>query len=172
MRSLAIISIIDVFEVMLSDAVVLEAAAVLAVIGSTLALHLHVKPYEHNYQNALETALSTSSILFINLLLLVHDCKQTSDGDGSCTHATSTALLVSAVVVLVSPCLFCLAWLCVSGGRLNVSRARVIELMLETVRSRRSLGPSSRGTPSAQIDEPLGEALPDGAVTETERAMA
>ena len=116
--------------------VLLEAGAVIAVIGSALALHVYVAPYEHRYQNRLETGLSVSGMVLIGLLCAMHECKHTFADYGSCRSnssgaATGSALEATIVLALLSPVICCVGWCTLSGGRRTVTRERLRELLRE-----------------------------------------
>ena len=72
-RSLAIIGIREGYDAAQTDGLVFfEAGATAAVLGSVLALHMYVAPYEYRYQNRLEAALSSANLVFVMLLCVLN----------------------------------------------------------------------------------------------------
>ena len=64
LRQLALVGVSEGFEAYkTSDLVLVEAAAALAVLVATLALHCRVRPYAYGYQNRLEVLLASCSVI-------------------------------------------------------------------------------------------------------------
>lgn len=96
-------------------------------LGGALALHLRVQPYEHAYQNQLETVFAVGAILFvINASLLNSALCQASEAcAGKEAHFTWTLL-----VALLSPAVLYGVYAAASGGRRRVSPTQLRQLLL------------------------------------------
>jgi len=110
-RQLALIGIGEAFQAHDSGAMVLaEAAATLAVLGASLALHLRTQPYANRYQNRAETVLAGFSILFV-----VGACVYWAAA-GHLSGVSVQVFEISLVAMLLGPAAIFVVWLAALGG--------------------------------------------------------
>ena len=107
-RQLALIGINEAFESFEDDVMVLsQAAATIAVLIVTLALHWRTRPYAHGYQNVAEAVLSSCSILAVigGGIYYVHRAHAST--------VSMTVLEASFVGMLLGPVVLFCVWLVV-----------------------------------------------------------